>query len=74
MKKVLAYVVIILGVIYLINPTAGWVELIPDTIPGIGNLDEVGITVLVIKAIEFLWRERKQDQSPETSGIERKKQ
>lgn len=36
---------VILGVIcvlYLINPTAGVFELIPDNLPFIGNLDEIG--------------------------------
>jgi uncharacterized membrane protein YkvA (DUF1232 family) len=38
-----------IAVLYLINPTAGIIELIPDNIPLIGNLDEVGATLLLIK-------------------------
>ena len=37
----------ILGFIYMLNPTAGFIELIPDNIPLVGNLDE-GVAVLLI--------------------------
>ena len=36
----LVYLLAILGLIYVLNPTAGILELIPDNIPVIGNLDE----------------------------------
>jgi hypothetical protein len=42
-----------LGVIYLINPTAGFIELIPDNIPGIGNLDEAAAVMLVISCLSY---------------------
>lgn len=32
----------VLCLIYLINPTAGVIELIPDNLPIVGNLDEAG--------------------------------
>ncbi len=37
--------------IYLLNPTAGLLELIPDNIPGIGNLDEGLATVGMLAAL-----------------------
>lgn len=43
------------SVVYLINPTAGVFEFIPDNIPLIGNLDEAGATALLIWAINE-WR------------------
>jgi len=43
----------ILGVIYLINPTAGVIEFIPDNIPFIGNLDEAAATMLLIGALRY---------------------
>ena len=43
----------LLAVIYLINPTAGIIELIPDNIPLIGNLDEAGATILLISAFRY---------------------
>ncbi|HDQ34723.1 MAG TPA: DUF1232 domain-containing protein [Chloroflexi bacterium] len=42
----LIYLLAIIGFIYILNPTAG-VDLIPDFIPGIGNLDE-GVAVLLV--------------------------
>lgn len=34
------YVLAVLGLIYVLNPTLGVVEFIPDNLPIIGNLDE----------------------------------
>mgnify|MGYP000138532147 CR=1 FL=1 len=44
----------VLGLIYILNPTAGVIELIPDNIPIIGNLDEAAAVVLVIGALRYL--------------------
>ncbi len=44
----------IICVIYLLNPDAGVLELIPDNIPIIGNLDEVAATILLLKVIKYL--------------------
>ncbi len=41
------------GALYLVNPTAGFLELIPDNIPVIGNLDEAAATVLVISCLAY---------------------
>lgn len=50
----LVYMLAILGLIYVLNPTAGILELIPDNIPVIGNLDE-GVAYMLIYAglVEF---------------------
>lgn len=40
--------------IYLINPGAGFIELIPDNIPLIGNLDEGGATIGLLIALNNL--------------------
>jgi uncharacterized membrane protein YkvA (DUF1232 family) len=50
-SKFLAILAAIVSVIYLINPGAGFIELIPDNIPFVGNLDEAGATALLIWAI-----------------------
>lgn len=42
-----------LGVVYLINPTAGLIELIPDNLPVIGNLDEAAAVMLVISCLAY---------------------
>jgi len=38
----LVYLFAMVGFIYILNPTSGLVELIPDNLPFIGNLDEGG--------------------------------
>lgn len=40
-----------LALIYLLNPTAGVFELIPDNFPIIGNLDEAAAVTLVLAAL-----------------------
>jgi hypothetical protein len=39
--------------VYLINPGMGILELIPDNLPIIGNLDEAGAAVLLIAALKY---------------------
>lgn len=48
-------VIAVLGIfsfLHLLNLTAGVIELIPDNIPLIGNLDEAGATALLIGALK----------------------
>lgn len=39
------YFLALIGLLYLLNPGVGFIELIPDNIPFIGNLDEGGATL-----------------------------
>lgn len=41
----------VFSVIYLANPTGGFIEFIPDNIPVIGNIDEAGVTMLLMWAV-----------------------
>lgn len=41
------YLASLIGLIYLLNPTGGVIEIIPDIIPVFGNLDE-GVAMLLI--------------------------
>ena len=41
----------VLGLIYLLNPTAGILELLPDNIPFVGNLDEAMAVLLVTSTL-----------------------
>lgn len=41
----------LLGVVYLLNPTFGVFELIPDNLPIIGNLDEGLAFILVLQGL-----------------------
>lgn len=43
----------IICIVYLLNPDAGVLELIPDNIPVIGNLDEVAATILLLKVLKY---------------------
>lgn len=64
----LVYMMAVIGLIYLLNPTAGILEFIPDNIPFIGNLDE-GVAVMlilsgIVEAIEGKkYRKEKKAQS-----------
>jgi hypothetical protein len=52
--RVLAWTTLALGALYIINPTAGFFELFPDNIPGIGNLDEAAVVFLMYGAMRYL--------------------
>lgn len=39
---------LMLSLVYLINPGAGVFELLPDNIPGIGNLDEATAVAVLL--------------------------
>ncbi len=43
----------LISAIYLFNPGAGFIELIPDNIPIIGNLDEAAAVTILISCLAF---------------------
>lgn len=43
----------LLAAIYLANPGAGVIEFIPDNIPIIGNLDEMGATLILLNCLGY---------------------
>ena len=53
MKKILIIIVGVLSALYLINPTAGFFELIPDNIPMVGNIDEATATTLLLASLSY---------------------
>ncbi len=53
MKSLIVLVLGAISALYLINPTAGFIELIPDNIPGVGNLDEATATLLLINCLAY---------------------
>ncbi len=53
MKNILVIVVGLISVIYLLNPGAGIIEIIPDNIPLIGNLDEAGAIALLLMCLKY---------------------
>ena len=48
-----------LGLLYVLNPSAGVLELLPDNLPGIGNLDEAGATALLIFGLRYFLARRR---------------
>lgn len=47
----LVYVLAIIGIVYILNPTFGVFEFIPDNLPIIGNLDESVAVMLILAGI-----------------------
>lgn len=47
----LVYILGAIGAVYLLNPTAGILELIPDLTPFVGNLDEGLAMMLVLTGV-----------------------
>ena len=54
MKKLLIHVVGLTSLLYLLNIGVGVIELLPDNIPIVGNLDEVTATILLINYLRYL--------------------
>lgn len=52
-KDVQVLIAAFLAIIYLLNPTAGIFEIIPDNLPIIGNLDELGASMILISAVQY---------------------
>jgi uncharacterized membrane protein YkvA (DUF1232 family) len=55
----LIYLAALLSLVYLLNPTAGTLEIIPDFLPIIGNLDEGVASVLLWYGLVELFEGRK---------------
>ncbi len=53
MKKTGIFLLGLFSLIYLLNPTAGFFELIPDNIPLIGNLDEAAAMTLLLMCLRY---------------------
>ncbi len=64
MKKTGIFLLGLLSLIYLLNPTAGFFELIPDNIPIIGNLDEAAAVTLLLMCLSYFGYELPKIFSP----------
>lgn len=53
MKKIVVFCVAIMAVIYILNPTAGLFEIIPDNLPFVGNLDEAAAVALLLMCLKY---------------------
>ena len=63
----LVYALAILGGIYLLNPSFGVLEFIPDNLPIIGNLDEGASVMMILAGIIEALEGRKNRQEPQVS-------
>ena len=52
--KIVAWATIAAGSVYMVNPTAGFVELLPDNLPIVGNLDEAAVVFIMFAAMRYL--------------------
>lgn len=53
MKKPMVFCLGLLATIYILNPTAGFFEIIPDNLPLIGNLDEAAAVALLLMCLSY---------------------
>jgi uncharacterized membrane protein YkvA (DUF1232 family) len=53
LKNILVFLIGMISLVYLINPTAGILEFIPDNLPIVGNLDEMAATTLLVASLRY---------------------
>lgn len=56
LKRIVCGIGALGAALYISNPTAGVLELIPDNLPFWGNLDEAGATALLIYCVRCIRR------------------
>ena len=54
MKKLGIILLALVSIVYLLNPTAGVFELLPDNIPFVGNVDETLAAYILYSCVEYL--------------------
>lgn len=52
--KIVAWATVAAGTVYMINPTAGIFEVLPDNLPVVGNLDEAAVVFIIFAALRYL--------------------
>jgi uncharacterized membrane protein YkvA (DUF1232 family) len=52
-KNILVAAAGLLSLVYLLNPTAGVFEFIPDNLPIIGNLDEAAAVAIILATFRY---------------------
>ena len=53
MKKPIVFCLGLFSALYILNPTAGLFEIIPDNLPFIGNLDEAAAVALLLLCLKY---------------------
>lgn len=54
-KDIAVGLVSLVALFYLMNPTAGFLELLPDVLPMVGNLDEATATLILVSALRYFF-------------------
>ena len=63
----------LVSAVYLANPSWGVFELIPDNLPGVGNIDEGLATILLLRVLSYFGidlvnRRRQEDRVIDVDG------
>jgi hypothetical protein len=53
MKNVLVFLLGVAAVTYLLNPGAGFFEVLPDNLPFVGNLDEAAAAGVLVMCLKY---------------------
>ena len=53
LKEFVIIIVALIATIYLLNPTAGFLELLPDNLPVVGNLDEAAAMAILLNTFAY---------------------
>jgi hypothetical protein len=53
MKNIIVIIMGLIALLYLLNIGVGVIELIPDNIPFVGNLDEAGAAALLLMCLRY---------------------
>ncbi len=53
MKSIIVALIGLISAMYLFNIGLGFIELIPDNLPIIGNLDEAAATALLLSSLSY---------------------
>ncbi len=53
MKSIVVALVGCVSLVYLINPSAGIIEILPDNLPVVGNLDEATAAALLLSSLRY---------------------
>ncbi|MGK0388433.1 MAG: uncharacterized membrane protein YkvA (DUF1232 family) [Maribacter sp.] len=66
-KKALAFIAASAAIVYILNPTFGVYELLPDNMPIVGNLDEATATAILIWGAKTLFGKKEVEELSEIS-------
>ena len=57
-SKLKGIIFVLIGGLYILNLTAGFIEFIPDNIPLFGNLDEGGAGALILQGLKIIFKRK----------------